>query len=187
MADGQPVDAAATHGSHVQASQADTPRYCVGCGYNLHALPRGGCPECGRAFDPADPQSTSATRVAPYLRVAGWLTAFCWGYPLLFSVVFYGNWLIAWAVLGHRPVLYIDDPASISVANNVFNYLCIAAIVLLPVVLFAGLFLSTLYAILRKWSIPLIVSQCIGYIWWWMLAIALLRGDPIGVMAWFMD
>ena len=29
--------------------------YCLGCRYPLRGLDRSRCPECGRAFDPADP------------------------------------------------------------------------------------------------------------------------------------
>ncbi|MCG3131507.1 MAG: hypothetical protein FLDDKLPJ_02300 [Phycisphaerae bacterium] len=37
-------------GSHVD-------RFCLFCGYNLHGLPSDLCPECGRAFDPANPRT----------------------------------------------------------------------------------------------------------------------------------
>jgi rRNA maturation protein Nop10 len=30
---------------------------CLGCGYALRGLPDDNCPECGRAFDPADPST----------------------------------------------------------------------------------------------------------------------------------
>jgi hypothetical protein len=43
-----------------RASAADDPdqrRFCLRCGYSLYALPELRCPECGRAFDPADPLS----------------------------------------------------------------------------------------------------------------------------------
>jgi hypothetical protein len=36
---------------------------CLGCGYLLRGLPKSVCPECGRAFDPADP-STYRDRAA---------------------------------------------------------------------------------------------------------------------------
>ncbi len=32
---------------------------CIGCGYQLIGLPEPRCPECGRAFDPADPGTFS--------------------------------------------------------------------------------------------------------------------------------
>ena len=31
--------------------------YCRTCSYNLHGLPENRCPECGNAFDPADPKT----------------------------------------------------------------------------------------------------------------------------------
>lgn len=30
---------------------------CLGCGYDLRGLPENRCPECGRPFDPDDPES----------------------------------------------------------------------------------------------------------------------------------
>ena len=31
------------------------PKFCAGCGYNLHGLTSNQCPECGRTFDPKNP------------------------------------------------------------------------------------------------------------------------------------
>jgi rubrerythrin len=31
---------------------------CRDCGYALFGLPENRCPECGRAFDPADPRTS---------------------------------------------------------------------------------------------------------------------------------
>ncbi|MGD8453870.1 MAG: hypothetical protein PVJ57_18805 [Phycisphaerae bacterium] len=33
------------------------PKRCLGCGYILDHLPENRCPECGRAFDPDDPET----------------------------------------------------------------------------------------------------------------------------------
>lgn len=38
-------------------------RYCQGCGYELLGLELPSCPECGRAFDPADPSTTSSSPI----------------------------------------------------------------------------------------------------------------------------
>ena len=35
---------------------------CLDCGYALHGLPEPRCPECGRAFDPLDPQTMNMGR-----------------------------------------------------------------------------------------------------------------------------
>lgn len=45
--------------------------HCRACGYALHTLPKGNCPECGRPFDPADPRSfrrTPRSRAWKYVR-----------------------------------------------------------------------------------------------------------------------
>ena len=35
----------------------DWQRRCLGCGYSLRGLPQPVCPECGRGFDPDDPET----------------------------------------------------------------------------------------------------------------------------------
>jgi hypothetical protein len=42
--------------------------YCIDCNYPLQGLTSNRCPECGRAFDPADPKSISARPVGPLAR-----------------------------------------------------------------------------------------------------------------------
>src|SRR5438105_3678911 len=42
--------------------------YCRGCGYVLHGLAQNRCPECGRAFDPADRKTYATSRRALLLR-----------------------------------------------------------------------------------------------------------------------
>ena len=37
----------------------ESPRFCRRCGYELRGLPTPRCPECGRAFDPANPPARS--------------------------------------------------------------------------------------------------------------------------------
>lgn len=41
---------------------------CMGCGYALRGLPVPRCPECGRAFDPNDPNSFGPRPVPQWLR-----------------------------------------------------------------------------------------------------------------------
>jgi hypothetical protein len=47
------------------------PRYCLGCDYPLDGLAEFRCPECGRAFDPADPRTVNGGR--PLGRLGRWL------------------------------------------------------------------------------------------------------------------
>ena len=46
---------------------------CLKCRYSLAALPRGVCPECGRAFDPTDPATFYVPRML--MLSAGWSRA----------------------------------------------------------------------------------------------------------------
>src|ERR1035441_10641934 len=64
----------------IAPSQAE-PTFCIGCGYMLRQLPSNRCPECGRAFDPADPRTMSIGRPLRWwqrklLRPIGWPTIF---------------------------------------------------------------------------------------------------------------
>lgn len=45
----------------MSARDLDQHRYCRRCGYALAAGADSRCPECGRAFDPMDPRTTSAS------------------------------------------------------------------------------------------------------------------------------
>ncbi|HKQ46954.1 MAG TPA: hypothetical protein VJZ71_02665 [Phycisphaerae bacterium] len=101
----------------VQDSQ--TPR-CLSCDYPLMSLSEHRCPECGRAFDPADPRTVRTPRspgkIARFLlRPPGWpthvvavfvlLMSFAAGTPpggyfvaLVISVFLWKIFLIAWAI-----------------------------------------------------------------------------------------
>lgn len=48
-----------------------TPRYCLGCLYDLRGLSEHRCPECGAVFDPDDPATylNQPDRVERYLRL----------------------------------------------------------------------------------------------------------------------
>ena len=69
-------------------------RRCLGCGYVLDGLPENRCPECGRGFDPADPD-TFATSIASGLPLLasslGALVVVVLG-PLTFLLWPFGGW-----------------------------------------------------------------------------------------------
>ncbi len=51
--------------------EADAPRFCLGCEYDLHGLKEPRCPECGRRFDPRD--SDTFARESARIRSRRWL------------------------------------------------------------------------------------------------------------------
>jgi hypothetical protein len=59
---------------------------CLHCGYALRGLSENRCPECGRAFDPADPLTFTSPLFRQRLRLAFWLPAllFCTTFITLF-------------------------------------------------------------------------------------------------------
>ncbi|MFN3168117.1 MAG: hypothetical protein ACE37H_13735 [Phycisphaeraceae bacterium] len=67
--------------------------HCTECGYDLRGLSEHACPECGRAFDPADQQSFGKRHAARYrelARIAGWLCVITAVIPALIA-----TWQIA--------------------------------------------------------------------------------------------
>jgi len=70
---------------------------CRECGYRLRGLDRPRCPECGGAFDPADPATFNTdpgVRTVAGRIVVGVLVAAFFGFFALFSAVIYC--LLAW-------------------------------------------------------------------------------------------
>src|ERR1700742_3497043 len=61
-------------------SQVLAEAMCLGCGYALRGLSAARCPECGLAFDPADPETMNVGRpvpdaLRPLLEPVRWLRA----------------------------------------------------------------------------------------------------------------
>jgi hypothetical protein len=87
--------------------------YCAGCGYVLKDLPESRCPECARAFDPADPHTFREVpphRLTP--RQARAFLTFHWCLTVLSAGLTAPilNFGAAWLVLGHAPRVSLDDP-----------------------------------------------------------------------------
>ena len=124
-------------------------------------------------------------------RLGGWirsLHAAVLLYPVLLAAAFYGPWFGAWAALGRRPRLYLDDPSataglSYPVAGGIVALLPGAAVLLLLSVVFR------LFPIVdpmpRRRPQELVwlggtLALWIGMLW-------LIRADPLGVVNWWFD
>lgn len=75
-------------------------RYCRACSYPLRAIDSEACPECGRAFDPKDPRTTTAHSAGPVrTAIAGFVRVLIW---CLIAITLLS---IAYSALYHDPIV----------------------------------------------------------------------------------
>lgn len=127
---------------------------------------------------------------APRQAWTGWGLALCiltFSYPGLLVASLYGTWLVAWSVLGHRPVPSIDDPKSISPLVSV-PYVASFVVFLgaLPACLL-GLLLVPIFGVAQRLRWTVLCTMELGLAALWFATFALVRWDPLRVMYWFMD
>jgi hypothetical protein len=161
---------------------------CMTCRYDLRRLRARACPECGRAFDPADPATFDTDENANgwrriIRRSAG---VFC-SLSLLAVLLPHGLACVAAIELGHWPRPRIDEdvvclPAKLRAVLTGLIALAAAATplvlgVLIPTVAFALPRGVRNYAVL-SFFVALLLS--VGVVW-------LLQLDPLGAMAWLTD
>lgn len=175
--------------------------YCRDCGYQLRGLAEFRCPECGRAFDPADPHSFLSGHPhdlldvdSPLLRAVLHRLRLVAAAPFLMFIALFVVWMAGWYELGHRPRKYVDDPKDIGGFVAVLHPMVIPAfyVSLLANVLNVGL-LATLCITMvnrrRKHErIPVrsvvitcaVAASLVG-------SVGLFFLDPMGIGAWWAD
>lgn len=140
--------------------------HCTLCNYRLDGLPAGVCPECGEAFDPANPRSYSTMsadalagrgKVLWSLLVVSNLVAMS---PILFASL---AALDARQELGRWPVPMVDDPKGLKLAlpfDELFMASFTFALVAIVVALVASLtaIATGRWRKWRKWT----VFGCLG-------------------------
>lgn len=162
--------------------------YCPQCQYDLRGLTRPRFPECGREFDPGDPNSYDERPVRlprwPY-----WIAAAGAAYPWTLIGGFVATWLTAKAVLGRAPQASLDDPKQLGPLVDVVYGITAFACYGLP--LGAVLILSGVLSVAGATRAPrrsgAAVEVATLILASWGLAYFVYIGYPKGIAQWFFD
>ena len=120
-------------------------------------------------------------------RTAGAMVMASWFYPFALLWFLHATWLIAWGVLGHRPLPMIDDPKYISVWVDVSYFITVLLLVAFPVAFLAG-FPVILFSKPKRAGGVLKATLRVGsYLAIWAVTVLMLRADPMRIIYWFMD
>jgi hypothetical protein len=145
--------------------------------------------------DPTDARHESAIRSVPQsarrserqpgrsLSVLANATA---AFPLFVIAAVYGQWLLSWLLLGHRPVPSIDDPKFIDGASWMSFVTSIALVGFLPVGCLA-LMLNALHAVVKPQPLQRQLMRVAVTVALWFATLVLLRSDPGRVVEWWFD
>lgn len=109
------------------------PKRCITCDYSLHGLSESRCPECGRGFDPSDPETY---RIGPRRsRLPAVLLCLSIVSPWVYVGLEYFCWLIGAIELGHFPRVTLDDPTQIGPLTSVCHF--VTMMMMIPLMLVA--------------------------------------------------
>lgn len=133
-----------------------------------------------RALDYARPTPRRPSRplaLAAHLALA---------YPLLLVGCLYGEWLLAWLILGREPQPGLDDPKFISGSSWIHPVTGLAIVCFVPAAC-AAVVLNTLYAIDSRLQGRRLAARVVLLTALWLGTIALLHQDPHRVLGWWFD
>ena len=163
-------------------------RYCKSCRYDLRGSMEPVCPECGRAFDPDDPDSFFTRPNQNTLLLQWVLTLAAIVFPVVASLA---PRICYWEVrmkLGYWPRAYHDrhidlvDPVLLKCTQFIFGlfpYFMLGAV---------GVFAFSLYK--HIFAKPRNISSaffCVAIPTVWILFIVEFVNDPMDIWAWFLD
>lgn len=108
-------------------------------------------------------------------------------YPVVLLLAFFGTWLAARASLGHWPRASLDDPKSIGawvdIPYTITGLLLILGLPAFTIAVLALLYRAYCDEALRK---RLLIVSALSIVCM-VATILVLRWDPLGVVAWYMD
>jgi hypothetical protein len=154
--------------------------YCLGCDYSLEGILAGKCPECGRAFDPADASTSRPTR-SKRLRLPIWFAVTAAAWPCFVHCWVLLMLCIGRLALGQWPVRGgLHDPKSLACVQAMYP-IAIIMLMLTPVSVPALLTFPWLQRRGTRW---VTFSTGIGV---WLFGAAMIWIDPARVFYWLMD
>lgn len=122
-------------------------------------------------------------RAPRLLNVSAWAAL---GYPLVYVTLLYGQWLAAWAVLGHPPRPSLDDPKHVPVSTDLHLWTGLAMLAI-PWMACVAVALNLAHAVYarpapRRTVIRFALLCCL-----WAALAAVFVWDPGGVLYWWFD
>ena len=107
-------------------------------------------------------------------------------YPVLFAILLYGQWLTAWAVLGHPPRSSLDDPAQVPVAGTMYVATAISLLAI-PLAGCAAIALNATHALFARPTTPRVVARFVLLAVLWAGLATVFIWDPGRVLYWWFD
>jgi hypothetical protein len=98
----------------------------------------------------------------------------------------YGEWLLAWLVLGHPPRPSLDDPKGVPGSSWMHVVTALALLGMVPAAA-AALALNVAHLLTARPSAVRGVARLVALFGLWLAVFALLRWDPWRVVYWWMD
>jgi hypothetical protein len=157
---------------------------CLGCGYDHRGSPAGPCPECGRAFDPADPKTYGPRGLNWFDRHLLHLSLIASAMPLVWLVLLHVNLVAARITLGRWPNRSgADDPKHIGGLAEAAYMLTVTAWLLIPIGIICNVVLVLAGAARGRWRTVAFIFAVFFSIW----AVVIAIGDPADAILWFFD
>ena len=119
----------------------------------------------------------------PPSRVLGFFANAVAAYPVVLLGAVYGQWLLSWWLLGHRPQPALDE-AKYLLSAGMYVVTCSALLGSVPAGV-AALALNTLYVVGHRLRGPRLLARIAVVAALWLGTYALLRWDPGRVLYWW--
>lgn len=126
---------------------------------------------------------------APECRAPRWLVRLANAtalYPLFLLGSLYGQWLVSWWILGHRPRPSLDDPKDLVGASWLCDGNVLALVGFVPMVGATALLNTVFFCAHREPSLRLCL-RILGILGLWIGTLLFLRADPWRVVEWLVD